>query len=120
MADGGGAETGGSNTAPVFISYASPDAAIAEKICAALEAAGLFVLKLPPDLEYFLSANSVSIQAADRSSKFSPPYSSPCAVTTAARPIVTQLVPAIPPPVGHTVGCPLLRQASPRSAGGCA
>jgi hypothetical protein len=50
MSEDSGAQTAGGSTAPVFISYASQDVAIADKIRAALEAAGILCCIVPRDV----------------------------------------------------------------------
>ena len=50
MTEGGGAATADGGTAPLLISYASQDAAVAERLCAALEAAGLRCWIAPRDV----------------------------------------------------------------------
>lgn len=67
MTEGGGADRAGGGAAPVFISHASQDATVAEKLCAALEAAGLPCWVAPRDVvpgEFYAEAIVRAIDAA--------------------------------------------------------
>jgi TolB-like protein/Tfp pilus assembly protein PilF len=63
MGEGSGAETAGGSTVPVFISYASQDAAIADKVCAALEAAGMLCWIAPRDVHAGRSYAAAIVEA---------------------------------------------------------
>lgn len=63
MAEGGGDGKAGGGASPVFISYASQDAAVAEKLCGALEAAGLPCWIAPRDVRAGESYAAAIVQA---------------------------------------------------------
>jgi TolB-like protein len=63
MSEGSGDKTASDSTAPVFISYASQDVAIADKICAALEAAGILCWIAPRDVHAGKSYAAAIVEA---------------------------------------------------------
>jgi TolB-like protein len=63
MSEGSGAQTAGGSTAPVFISYASQDVAIADNIRAALEAAGILCWIAPRDVRAGQSYAAAIVEA---------------------------------------------------------
>ena len=63
MSEGSGAGTAGGRSAPVFISYASQDVAIADKMCAALEAAGILCWIAPRDVHAGQSYAAAIVEA---------------------------------------------------------
>jgi adenylate cyclase len=63
MSDGGGDKMASDSNAPVFISYASQDVAIADKIRAALEAAGILCWIAPRDVHAGQSYAAAIVEA---------------------------------------------------------
>jgi hypothetical protein len=63
MAEGGGDVKAGSGASPVFISYASQDVAVAQRLCAALEAARLPCWIAPRDVRPGESYAAAIVQA---------------------------------------------------------
>jgi TolB-like protein len=63
MSEGSGAEAADGSTAPVFISYASQEAAIADRIRAALEAAGILCWIAPRDVRAGQSYAAAIVEA---------------------------------------------------------